>query len=113
MTNANKLHLLLSALNISCGLSFLLSFNLSNGHFQQLLLTYAVFVGYFANALAIFIALILCIIFIIKLFLSSASNFVKNQLYGFLNGFVVVSLWLFVGLCSNYGFCPNIFSKLF
>ena len=85
----NAYHVFVSVFNIMCGAAVIVGSNFDMGGIAGL----GVYLGYFANLIAIAICLFLVVLLIIRIPSGTSKKLLASSWLGFLNGFAVVGIW--------------------
>jgi len=94
-----KFHIFISALNLTCALSFILLF-LTDGDsaFRMALAFISVIGGPIANLVAVTISLMILVRYFIHVEVGNAKQFIKHEWLGVFNGAFVLLCWgAFIG----------------
>lgn len=87
-------HIFISIWNLICGFALILLFAFGEyTEFTEWLAAISIAPGYFANLLAVFISLVLCVFGLIHLAKGSVKAFVQTNWLGLFNGAFVVLFW--------------------
>ena len=86
-------HVVVSVVNIICGIAAILLFVLANGSPLHTLAAFAVVLGYFANLLAVVITLALLIVLGVRAVQGQGKGYLSRHWLGFFNGSFVVAFW--------------------
>jgi hypothetical protein len=89
----NPLHIGVAVINLLCLSALFGSDIVAPGSARVSLLTFAVMVGYFANAVALLVSSILLIWVVVRIFSGGAMSTLRGQWLGLANGAVVVIAW--------------------
>jgi hypothetical protein len=100
----NPYHIFISIINILCGIAAIVGWKYE----IRGLLPLAVYVGYFANLIAVVVSLVLIVLLITRVPSGKAKELLSTSWLGFLNGFVVVVAWgVFIRLSMSEGMVAN------
>jgi hypothetical protein len=86
----NPYHIFISIINILCGVAAIVGWKYE---FRGLL-PLAVYVGYFANLIAVAVAFVLLVLLLVRVPSGKARSLLSDSWLGILNGFVVVVAWV-------------------
>ena len=94
-----KVHIFISALNLTCAFSFILLFlTEGNSTFRKVLSLISVIGGPIANLVAVIISLIVLVRYFIQLAQGDTQQFIKYEWLGVFNGAFVLFCWgAFIG----------------
>ena len=85
----NPYHVFVSVINILCGVATIVGWKYE----IRGLLPLAVYVGYFANLIAVAVAFVLIVLLLARVPSGKARSLLSSSWLGFLNGFVVAVAW--------------------
>lgn len=89
----HRFHIVVSAVNIVAGLSLALLLWVGPEGEHPAWAAFSVVGGYFANALAVLISLIVGILLVVRTVKGDARSFLKRHWLGLLNGLFVIWFW--------------------
>ena len=93
-------HISISVINLLCGLAVALAYT-TNFHREDLL-GFGIFVGYFANLLAVVISIVLFVILIVRYIKGQGKPFIARNWLGIFNGVFVLLFWPVAFCLSRY-----------